>query len=62
MITVKLYTLFFFSELECPRLDRHMESGGPSVYLNNLLFDLKGIYQGLLSLTSDCDVYLVYLS
>eukprot|EP01035_Chromulina_nebulosa_P031106 gene31106-41439_t len=47
-------------ELECPRLDRHMESGGPSVYLNNLLFDLKGIYQGLLSLTSDCDVYLVY--
>ena len=51
---------FIIVELECPRLDRNLESGGPSVYLNNTLFDLKGIYHGLLSLSSDCDVYLVY--
>ena len=46
--------------MECPRLDRHLESGGPSVYLNNLLFESKGLFHGLLSLSADCDVYLVF--
>lgn len=46
--------------METPRLDSNLETGGPSVYLNNVLLDFKGLYYGLLTLPADCDVYLIY--
>lgn len=47
-------------EIELPRMKRGSKSGGPSVFMNSLLYDKHGLYQGLLQRSPDCDVYLVH--
>ena len=47
-------------ELECPKFIRGSSYGGPSSYLNQLLYTNNGLYYGLYRLTGDFDVYLVY--
>eukprot|EP01038_Epipyxis_sp_PR26KG_P006690 gene6690-9174_t len=48
-------------ELECPHMNKDSLCGGPSVYLNNLLYLEKGLFFGLLHMTNDCEAYLIYM-
>ena len=47
-------------EMECPHMVRDSLCGSPSVFLDRFLYSTHGVYHGLLSLSGDCDVYLVY--
>ena len=46
--------------MEAPKLIRGSDTGGPSVFLNSILYNTSGIYNGLFNLTPDCDMYLIY--
>lgn len=47
-------------ELECPHMIRGSLGGSPAVFLNSMLYTHYGVYNGLLKMPSDCDVYLIY--
>jgi len=47
-------------EIECPHMVRDSLCGSPSVFLDRILYSTHGVYNGLLALSGDCDVYLVY--
>jgi hypothetical protein len=47
-------------EMECPHMVRDSLCGSPSVFLDRFLYSTHGVYHGLLALSGDCDVYLVY--
>jgi ankyrin repeat protein len=47
-------------ELHIPLLIRGSSYGGPSVFLNSLLYGNKGLFYGLYNATRDRDVYLIY--
>lgn len=47
-------------EMECPHMIRGSLGGSPAVFLNSTLYKHHGLYNGLLRMPADCDVYLIY--
>lgn len=47
-------------EMECPHMVRGSLGGSPAVFLNGTLYKHYGLYNGLLKMPADCDVYLIY--
>lgn len=47
-------------ELELPHMIRGSLAGSPAVFMNSTLYTHYGVYNGLLKMPADCDVYLVY--
>lgn len=47
-------------EAELPKFDKDYKIGGPTAFMNAILYGVTGLYAGLLQRPDDCDAYLVY--
>lgn len=47
-------------EAELPKFDKDYKIGGPTAFMNAILYGINGLYAGLLQRPDDCDAYLVY--